>query len=134
MWEWLCDPATFVDGQVWPYRVEFLTNAAGETGFAEGVYNAHVGPFMSFSGVMGRIEEGRYRDLPYFYGSYAISHSLFRPTRLQFWLDDEPEGTTEVRLRVNTFVRRRAVGAWEQAMRLFWNRFGRWCEAATESA
>ena len=58
---WLCDPATFVDGQIPPFRVEFLTNPSGETGFAEGVYNAHVGPLMSFSGVLGMIEPERYR-------------------------------------------------------------------------
>ena len=90
VWEWLCDPATFTDGQLRPFRVEFLTNASGQTGFSEGVYNAHVGPFMSFSGVLGTIVHERYRDLQYFYGSYAVSHGLFRPTRLQFWLDRRP--------------------------------------------
>ena len=93
VWAWLCDPSTFVDGQIPPFRVEFLTNVAGETGFAEGVYNSHVGPFMSFSGVLGMIEPERYRDLQYFYGSYAISHALFRPARLQFWVEDgRPRG------------------------------------------
>ena len=88
VWDWLCDPATFVDGQVWPFRVEFLSDADGRGGFTEGVFNAHVGPFISFAGVLGDIEPERYRDLQYFYGSYAISHGLFRPTRLQFWLED----------------------------------------------
>ena len=44
VWEWLCDPATFIDGQIPPYRVEFLSGATGSTGFEPGVYNAHVGP------------------------------------------------------------------------------------------
>ena len=79
VWAWLCDPATFTDGQIPPFRVEFLRNTSGETGFAPGVYNAHVGPLMSFSGVLGEIEPEAYRDLQYFYGSYAVSHALFRP-------------------------------------------------------
>ncbi len=129
VWSWLCDPATFTDGQIPPFRVEFLTNAAGETGFAEGVYNAHVGPFMSFSGVLGVIEPERYRDLQYFYGSYAISHALFRPTRLQFWLADGTDaGTTVLQLQLDTDVRRRAERAWARGMNLFWRRFGSWCE------
>ncbi|MFT6763579.1 MAG: hypothetical protein ACJAXA_002240 [Candidatus Aldehydirespiratoraceae bacterium] len=131
VWAWLCDPETFTDGQIPPFRVEFLTDASGRTGFTEGVYNAHVGPLMSFSGVLGTIIEERYRDLQYFYGSYAVSHALFRPTRLQFWLADGPSDESCVlRLRLDTFVRRRAVGAWELLMRLFWKRFGHWGEKA----
>lgn len=132
VWAWLCDPATFTDGQIPPYRVEFLTNSAGDSGFAEGVYNAHVGPFMAFSGVLGAIESERYRDLQYFYGSYALSHSLFRPTRLQFWLDDAETGagTTILKLRVDAFVLERGEKAWTRLMRVFWGRFGRWCEKA----
>lgn len=129
VWSWLCDPATFVDGQIPPFRVEFLTNEAGESGFSEGVYNAHVGPLMSFSGVLGTIEPERYRDLQYFYGSYAVSHALFRPARLQFWVADGPtDGTTELRLQLNTDVRASAERVWVRAMKLFWRRFGRWCE------
>jgi hypothetical protein len=135
VWAWLCDPATFVDGQIPPFRVEFLTNAAGESGFHEGVYNSHVGPLMSFSGVLGTIEPERYRDLQYCYGSHAISHALFRPTRLQFWLDDAVDATPErpatvLHLQLDTYVRERAVGAWNRLMRLFWSRFGSWCERA----
>jgi hypothetical protein len=131
VWAWLCDPATFTDGQIPPFRVEFLQNTAGESGFATGVYNAHVGPFMSFSGVLGEIEPESYRDLQYFYGSYAVSHALFRPTRLQFWLDDGGRiGTSVLRLRLDTFVRSRALGAWHRLMGVFWKRFGRWAEKA----
>jgi len=131
VWAWLCDPATFTDGQIPPFRVEFLANAEGDTGFAEGVYNSHVGPLMCFAGVLGEIDPERYRDLQYFYGSYAVSHALFRPTRLQFWLDDgERPGTTVLRLQLDTFVRGRARGAWHRLMGVFWKRFGRWAERA----
>ncbi len=130
VWQWLCDPATFTDGQIPPFRVEFLTNATGQSGFHEGVYNAHVGPLMSFSGVLGEIDDEKYRDLQYFYGSYAVSHALFRPVRLQFWLDSSGPSTTVLRLQLDTFVRERAVGAWSTLMGVFWKRFGRWCEKA----
>jgi hypothetical protein len=135
VWTWLCDPATFTDGQIPPFRVEFLTNRNGETGFAEGVYNAHVGPLMSFSGVLGTIEAERYRDLQYCYGSYAVSHALFRPTRLQFWLDDAPDSTSErpatvLHLQLDAHVRSNAAGIWNRLMRIFWMRFGTWCERA----
>lgn len=145
VWDWLCDPATFVDGQIPPFRVEFLTNERGDTGFAEGVYNAHVGPFMSFSGVLGEIVPLEYRDLQYCYGSYALSHALFRPTRLQFWLADADQGggegdgssadrATVLTLRVDAHVRRRAEPVWRRAMSLFWARFGRWCERRSRAS
>ena len=73
VWQWLCDPDTFVDGQIWPWQVEFLANEEGQGEFRPGVYNAHTGPFMSFTGILGEIDEGRYRDLHYFYGSYECS-------------------------------------------------------------
>lgn len=135
VWAWLCDPSTFTDGQIPPFRVEFLTNAAGDTGFTEGVYNSHVGPLMSFSGVLGTIEAESYRDLQYCYGSYAVSHALFRPTRLQFWLDDAPDSTLErpttlLHLQLDAYVRASATGIWNRAMRVFWKRFGSWCERA----
>ena len=104
--------------------------AAGATGFEPGVYNAHVGPFMSFSGIRGEIEPLQYRDLQYFYGSYALSHALFRPTRLQFWAEDGVEGETVLRLQVDAYVRARAQGLWVRLMGIFWKRFGSWCERA----
>lgn len=124
VWEWLCDPDTFIDGQVWPWEVEFLPDEQGPGGFRPGVYNAHTGPFMSFAGVLGEIEEGGYRDLHYFYGSYALSFKLFRPIRLQFWVEDRPGGTA-VRLRVDAHVRAWAEGIWEWLMKTYWPLFGR---------
>lgn len=131
VWEWLCDPATFVDGQVPPFRVEFLPNDQGPGAFRTGVYNAHVGPFMSFAGVVGEIRESEYRDLQYFYGSYALSHALFRPVRLQFWLTEVTGGRSALRLQVDADIRRGvAERLWPTLMRLFWSRFGHWCERA----
>lgn len=133
VWKWLCDPSTFVDGQVWPYRVEFLANDEGPGGFRPGVYNAHTGPFMCFAGVLGEIRDGEYRDLAYSYGSYALSHRFARPTRLQFWAADAPDGSTELTLQADAFVHRKATKAWTRVMKLFWPRFGRWAEKAIEA-
>ena len=130
VWAWLCDPSTFVDGQIWPYRVEFEADEQGPGGFRPGVFNTHSGPGINFAGVIGEIRPGEYRDLQYFYGSYAISHRLVRPTRLQFWAEDGPtEGSTVLRLQVDCHVRKRFVGPWSRVMSLFWPRFGKWAES-----
>ncbi|MEM9039914.1 MAG: hypothetical protein AAGD33_08460 [Actinomycetota bacterium] len=132
VWAWLCDTHTFTDSQIPPWRVEFEDDADGPGDFRSGVYNQHVGPFMAFAGVLGEHRDREYRDLQYFYGSYAVSHALFRPTRLQFWLADGGRpGSTELTLQVDAYVRRRALGLWRRSMGLFWKRFGRWCEKAT---
>src|SRR5918998_6338175 len=92
-WAWLNDPATFVEGQVWPFRVEFV-----DGGFEPGILNVHHGPLLNVAGAIGEVrgpDAGgpAYRDLEYFYGSYAISPRLARPTRLQFWAEEGLEGT-----------------------------------------
>ena len=129
VWGWLNDPATFVEGQVWPFRVEFV-----DGGMEPGVLNVHHGPFMSFAGAIGEVrgpEEGApaYRDLKYFYGSYAISPRLVRPTRLQFWVE-EADNATEVTLQVDSLARRRFARFWDLLQRVFWGRFPRWMESA----
>lgn len=129
VWSWLNDPATFVEGQVWPFGVEFV-----DGGFEPGVLNVHHGPFMSFAGAIGAVsgpgdKAPAYRDLKYFYGSYAISPRLVRPTRLQFWAEDYGESTV-VTLQVDSLVRRRFARAWDLLQRIFWSRFPRWMESA----
>lgn len=127
VWAWLCDPATFVEGQVWPFRVEFVHPQTGAAaGFESGVLTVHHGPLMSFAGVLGEIRPPAYRDLRYFYGSYAVSLRLIRPTRLQFWLGEAPRGGTTVRLRLDSFVRPWLARPWTAAQGLFWDRFPRW--------
>lgn len=51
-----------------------------------------------------------FRDLRYFYGSYAISRRLARPTRLRFW-PKERDGTTLVTVRLGSFVQDGFVGS-----------------------
>ena len=129
VWAWLNDPATFVEGQVWPYRVEFV-----DGGFEPGVLNVHHGPFLNAAGAIGEVRgpgenAPAYRDLKYFYGSYAISPRLARPTRLQFWAE-ERDGGTVVTLRFEALVRRPFAGLWGLSQRIFWSRFPRWMSSA----
>ncbi|MGB3633608.1 MAG: hypothetical protein WA982_06175 [Rubrobacteraceae bacterium] len=129
VWTWLNDPATFTEGQVWPFRVEFV-----DGGFEPGVLNVHYGPLLNFAGAIGEVrapEEDTvgYRDLKYFYGSYAISPRLVRPTRLQFWVEGSGESTL-LTLQVDSLVRRWFTGPWDLLQRVFWQRFPRWMDSA----
>jgi hypothetical protein len=128
----LNDPATFTEGQVWPFRVEFI-----DGGFEPGVLNAHHGPFLNLAGVIGEVlgfERGiAYRELKYFYGSYAISPRLVRPTRLQFWAEESAGGTL-VTLQVDSLVRRPFRRAWDLWQQIFWSRFPRWMASALEDS
>ena len=129
VWAWLNDPATFVDGQVPPYRVEFVTPSGRDGGFGEGVWTAHHGPGLLAAGRLGEVvgpAPGRTatRDLSYGYGSYVGSLRLARPTRLQIWADDDGDDATEVRLQFDADVRDGLGLAWDAAMRAFWSGFG----------
>ena len=128
VWGWLNDPATFVEGQVWPFRVEFV-----DGGFKPGVLNVHHGPLLNVAGAIGEVrglgERPAYRDLKYFYGSYAISPRLARPTRLQIWAEEGGAGTV-VTLRLDALVRRPFARTWGLGQRVFWSRFPRWIDSA----
>ena len=129
VWDWLCDPATFVDGQVPPFRVEFVAPDGTPGGFREGTFTAHHGPGILFAGVLGEHVPPAsgvtaYRDLRYGYGSYALSLRLARPTRLQFWADARGLHETEVRVQLDADVREALVPLWDRAMRVFWAGFG----------
>ncbi len=131
VWAWLCDPATFTASQVPPWRVEFVDPATGRpAGFTPGVLTTHHGPLMHFSGVVAEVRDGEYRDLHYTYGAYAGSLRLARPVRLQFWVGDAPGGGTVLRLQVDADVRRWLRALWRLGNRLFWGRFGAWCDRA----
>ena len=128
VWGWINDPATFTQGQVWPYRVEFV-----DGGFEPGVLNVHHGPLLNAAGVIGEVRDPEpgvvaYRDLKYFYGSYALSPRLVRPTRLRFWAAEVsyPAGGTRVSLALDSLVRGSFVPIWELSQRIFWSRFPLW--------
>lgn len=115
VWDWLNQTETFTRGQPPGYRVEFIGDR-----FEPGVCTVHHGPLLNFAGVIGEMEAPRYRDLKYFYGSYALSLRLIRPTRLQLWLEPLVNGGTQVRLRVDSHVRSWMAGLWTLAQRMFW--------------
>jgi hypothetical protein len=135
VWAWLNDPRTFQGGQVWPWRVEFVDPVTRRpAGFDEGVLTTHHGPFINFAGILTAIRgldhPTAYRDLRYFYGSYALSLRLFRPTRLQFWVRAAEDGT-HVRLQLDSFCRPALAHLWTWAQRTFvWDPFPRWMDRA----
>ena len=134
VWAWLNDPDTFVKGQMWPFRVEFVEGSGvdGRSGFALGVQNVHHGPLLSCAGEITAIDAGGadapgYRDLQYYYGSFILSHRLIRPSRLEFWVDG-PDGGTDstITLRVESMVKPWFAGVWTRAQGVFWRRFFAW--------
>ncbi|MFK7894602.1 MAG: hypothetical protein AB8G23_02135 [Myxococcota bacterium] len=125
---------------MWPFKVEVLTpsgpaasddpsgsgpaSSSQQSEFAVGGINVHHGPLMSFAGVFTEIQPSKYRCLDYFYGSYVLSLRLIRPTRLEFWLEEEIDhGQTRVRLRVSSYVSTRISRLWTRAQAFFWKRF-----------
>ena len=130
VWAWLNDPATFVESQIWPYRVEFV-----DGGFEPGVLNVHHGPFLNVAGAIGEVrgpggDRPAFRDLQYFYGSYALTPRLVRPTRLRFWAEENGPSGTSVTLRLDSLVRESFVKPWDFSQKVFWSRFPRWMDAA----
>ena len=131
VWHRLNRPSTFVDAQVWPFRVEFVpAQPGGSADFHEGVLNVHHGPAFLFAGRVGEVVQGRYRDLQYHYGSYALSLRLLRPTRLQLWFSDVPGSGTHLRLQLDSFARPWLAQPWTLAQRLFWAGFLRQLDRA----
>lgn len=126
IWDWLNDPQTFIKGQPPGFKVEFLAAAGNQTnGFENGVICSHFGPFMMFAGVIAELKAPTYRDLQYYYGSYALSFWFIRPTRLQFWVQEVNEKETRVKLQVDSYVRWGFSWVWSTAQNIFWIFFPR---------
>lgn len=134
VWTWLNTPETFTEGQPPFYRVEFTSPDPERipAGFYEGVQNVHHGPFLNFAGVLTEIREGEYRDLQYYYGSYALTMWWIRPTRLQFWVEEVEPGITRVRGQVDSYVKPWIAKMWGWAQRFFWGNFQRLIQQALE--
>ena len=126
VWSWLNDPKTFTDTQVWPYRVEFYSPNPESipNGFTENVLTNHTGPFVNFAGVLTKIEPS-YRDLQYYYGSYAISFRLVRPFRLEFATTNDGKETT-ITCTISSYVKPSFYRIWNFLNRQFWKSFKRW--------
>lgn len=127
LWHWLNLRETFCDGQVWPYRVEFLNKPSHGT-FEAGELTNHHGPLLSANGIV-TAREDNYRDLVYFYGSYVLSFRLMRPARLQFWLGDDGEFTVQFDMYVVAWF----VPIWRLLAEKFWGRFMSWSARAPMS-
>lgn len=127
VWSWLNDTKTFTDTQVWPYKVEFYSPDPEKIsdGFNEGVLTNHTGPFVNFAGQLVSIDEN-YRDLQYYYGSFAISFGWIRPFRLQFWTKQESEEQTQLSCSIGVYVKPYISSIWSSAQKMFWKRFQKW--------
>lgn len=107
---------TFVDAQVFPYKVEF--DSLEQSGpFKPGELNIHHGPFLSVHGEVGEITDN-YRDLNYYYGSYIFSFRLVRPLRLEFFKEDDG-----IRIRLSCYIRPWFLTIWNLGNNFFWKRF-----------
>ncbi|GAB3337765.1 hypothetical protein GCM10027429_22610 [Marivirga atlantica] len=126
VWDWLNDPKTFTKSQIFPYRVEFLLKPEESSAFSKGVLNIHHGPLLSLAGEIGEVN-AHYRDLQYFYGSYAISFRLIRPYRLEFSSAPTEKGT-HFTVKLSSFVQPSIYGMWSWSQGLFWSRFGNWMD------
>lgn len=124
IWEWLNDPKTFTDNQIWPFRVEFLRNEQQTNDFEQGVLNIHHGPLLSLAGEIGEITP-HYRDLQYYYGSYALSIRIVRPFRLEFWTEDQND-YRKVTVKLSSYVAPSFYNLWDWSQKIFWKRFGKW--------
>jgi len=116
MWEKLQLRETFVKSQLFPYKVEF--DAPSQSGaFQEGELNIHHGPLLSLHGAIGAVEPA-YRDLQYFYGSYVLTFRWIRPTRLEFFKENN-----KITVRLTYFVRPWIKPFWAGFNAFFWRLF-----------
>tara|TARA_B100001094_G_C18154631_1_gene785665 strand:+ start:525 stop:962 length:438 start_codon:yes stop_codon:yes gene_type:complete len=117
LWNKLNLRNTFVDGQIFPYKVEF--DAPQQNGpFAEGELNIHHGPLLSVHGMIGEVND-QYRGLEYFYGSYVISFRLVRPLRLEFFNESD-----KLRLKLTVYVKPWFKPIWKLGNDTFWGLLG----------
>lgn len=123
VWKWLNNPNTFIDTQIWPFKVEFTRTEEHKTDFDPGVFNSHHGPFMSFTGVIGEVKSN-YRDLKYLYGSYFLSLRYIRPHRLEFWSKPGQDGSI-ITVQLSTYVSPGFYKLWNWSQNIFWANFGK---------
>ena len=127
VWQWLNDTATFTDTQVWPWKVEFYSPDPDKipNGFHQGVLTNHFGPWINLAGELTAIDNGKYRDLQYFYGSYVISFRLIRPYRLEFSTEQKGD-ITHITGELKSYVKPSLSGIWTNVQKIFWGRFENW--------
>lgn len=120
VWGWLCDPRTFTQGNLPPWRVEFVAErAGGPVDFTPGVFTNHHGPGINFPAIIREVNPPEFRSMEYLYGSYAISLRLIRPTWLTFRLE-AIDGGTRVQVRLDSYVRSWFAPFWTVGQSIFW--------------
>ena len=119
VWRWLNDPRTFIDGQLPPYRVEFLPER-----FEVGVLNNHHGPSLNLPAIISVMEEPQYREMRYLYGSYIGSIRLIRPTTLKFWLEKTSTHESILKVELISWVHPWVSRIWTIGQAIFWRLFG----------
>ena len=121
-WAWLNKKETFTEGQIPPYRVEFVSAHPDQAAaFEVGCYNNHHGPFLHLPAQITVMEPCSYREMQYLYGSFVVSFRLIRPTALRFYLTPHKDGCA-VRVVLEAQTRPFIQGIWERLNRFFWNR------------
>ncbi len=128
IWQWLNDTRTFTDTQVWPWKVEFYSPDPDRipNGFHAGVLTNHFGPLINLAGELIHVDH-HYRDLQYFYGSYAVGFRWIRPYRLEFRTESKGD-LTVVSGTLRSYVRPFISGFWTRVQKVFWKRFRRWAK------
>ena len=121
-WDVLNSMETFTKGQMFPYRVEFVSENTTPS-FSPGVWTNHHGPLLNVCGKIGEMKHHEYRDLNYSYGSYVLSFRFIRPVRLQFFFKSHENGT-ELRVQLDTYVVPWLMSFWGWAQSFFWSGFG----------
>jgi hypothetical protein len=117
IWSELQKRETFVDGQIFPYRVEF--DSPEQKGyFTPGELNIHHGPLLSAHGVITEVN-GHYRGLSYFFGSYVLSFRLIRPTLLEFIREGD-----SIKLKLHSQVAPWFKPIYDFGLNVFWKFFG----------
>ena len=116
LWNTLNRRETFVEGQIFPYQVEF--ESGKDSGFfEEAELNIHHGPLLSVHGAIGTSSES-YRSLDYFYGSYVLSFRWIRPTKLEFFRNG-----SELKVQLTSFVVPWMQPLWNLGNKMFWKLF-----------
>ena len=117
VWNKLNQRQTFIDGQIFPYRVEFGSGHK-EGSFETGELNIHHGPLLSVHGAIGKVTS-HYRSLNYFYGSYVLSFRIIRPILLEFSREGD-----QLKLRLTSYVVPWMLPLWRSGNNFFWKFFG----------
>jgi hypothetical protein len=122
-WNWLNNPDTFIKGQLFPYKVEFVSDDNSLTAeFRKGVFNNHHGPLLNLPAIVQEVIPSHYRDMHYLYGSYFISLRLIRPARLQFWVEQQNQKTS-ITVQLDSYVGPFVEFTWNAFQSLFWRLF-----------